>query len=810
MEIARALRKWMPRTDRQPQSVLPRKAKCTLARRSAEVSILLAVALLWSALTFATQYAYDGAGRLIATTSNDGNTATYTYDAAGNITHIERLTPGQLAVLSFSPAQGSPGDPVTILGAGFSTSASLDVVKFNGVSANVVSASATQLIVQVPNGASSGPISVAVSSSSAASAESFIVTAPPVITGLSPTVVDPGAPVTISGNHLSPVRGASVVSAYGYTLPISSSSDSQIVVMAPSLGGSGPVQVTTPYGQTTSTDFLVIAPSAVGAASITSASLLNTAGSAQSLSVSQQGHYGIFALQATVGQYLSVQLSSLTTTPAAGSLNFTVYSPTNSAVLSGSVSASTMSIHLPPISVSGTYLIAFHASSSSISAFQVTGALEANAALTPGTALPTSTTVAGQSKRFVFSGAPGQTFGVALTGLSLTPSTASYAWVGVVAPDGSTTLKQANCFATATPGCQLSVINLSSAGTYSVEIVPNGQAAMSGNVTVSPAITASLSPGSALPVSLSVPGVNGWVSFTVTAGQTVALSVTSLSTTPANQTVTGTVYNSSLTQVGGPLSSSAATGFTFNLTDLAAGTYSLLLVPSNAATASMQVSLATGLSATLPTDGTTTTQATTLPGQNGYLTFAGTAGQNIGIGITGLTLAPNPSTYAVFTVIAPNGTPLKGNNCFATFIPGCQISILNLPATGIYSLQIVPNGQGTVSANLTISQDVAATVSPSASVPLSLSVPGANGWVSFTVTAGQTVALSVTSLSTTPANQTVTGTVYNSSLTQVGGPLSSSAATGFTFNLTDLAAGTYSLLLVPSNAATASMQVGIR
>ena len=96
--------------------------------------------LLWtmclSSLAYAgVQYAYDSAGRLVQVVADDGSVAIYHYDAAGNITSIERLSAGQLALTTFAPTAGAPGTQVTLNGSGFSTTAAANAVSFNGSAA---------------------------------------------------------------------------------------------------------------------------------------------------------------------------------------------------------------------------------------------------------------------------------------------------------------------------------------------------------------------------------------------------------------------------------------------------------------------------------------------------------------------------------------------------------------------------------------------------------------------------------------------------------------------------------------------------
>jgi len=98
-------------------------------------------------------YLYDELGRLTGVIDAAGNAATYSYDAVGNILSIQRYSPSQVSVLSFTPGQGASGDSVTIYGTGFSATAGQNTVQFNGVPATVTSATQTQLVVSVPTGA---------------------------------------------------------------------------------------------------------------------------------------------------------------------------------------------------------------------------------------------------------------------------------------------------------------------------------------------------------------------------------------------------------------------------------------------------------------------------------------------------------------------------------------------------------------------------------------------------------------------------------------------------------------------------------
>jgi YD repeat-containing protein len=120
-----------------------------------------------------TTYIYDDNGRLHVVISPTGEAAVYEYDAAGNITSIRRLAAGTLAIFSFAPHEGVPGDQVTIVGSGFG--AGVSNVSFNGASATIVSVSGSRIVATVPAGATTGPITVTTPQGSVSTTTPFTI-----------------------------------------------------------------------------------------------------------------------------------------------------------------------------------------------------------------------------------------------------------------------------------------------------------------------------------------------------------------------------------------------------------------------------------------------------------------------------------------------------------------------------------------------------------------------------------------------------------------------------------------------------------
>jgi IPT/TIG domain len=84
---------------------------------------------------------------------------------------------------NFSPVKGAVGTTIIVTGMHFDTIPANNLVKFNGVTATVSQATATQLTVKVPVGAASGKVTATVNSLMATSATDFTVPLPLKLSG---------------------------------------------------------------------------------------------------------------------------------------------------------------------------------------------------------------------------------------------------------------------------------------------------------------------------------------------------------------------------------------------------------------------------------------------------------------------------------------------------------------------------------------------------------------------------------------------------------------------------------------------------
>lgn len=132
----------------------------------------------------------------------NGNTATSSSD-------FTVLAPPP-TITGFTPASGIVGTSVTISGTNFNDNVVDNVVKFNNTTATITSATSTQLIVTVPQDATTGTISVAVGTAIGTSTDNFTILAPTIIS-FSPNIGATGTSVIITGTNFSTTSANNIV-----------------------------------------------------------------------------------------------------------------------------------------------------------------------------------------------------------------------------------------------------------------------------------------------------------------------------------------------------------------------------------------------------------------------------------------------------------------------------------------------------------------------------------------------------------------------------------------------------------------------
>jgi len=191
---------------------------------------------------------------------------------------------------------------------------------------------------------------------------------------------------------------------------------------------------------------------------------------------------------------------------------------------------------------------------------------------------PTAFSTAGlsESARFRFTATAGQTLTVGLAGLAYTGTGSGSSALTVRTPSAGY-LPGVYCDPTIAAGdCRVVLPNLS-AGTYSVVIQPPPSVKMTGSIALSSDITGTLVPGTAQSITVSRDGQRAAYTFSGTTGSHVTVALSGVTTSPASQSLTlsvylpdGSYYNSTTT--------GSTSGANLDLASLpATGTYTVVV-----------------------------------------------------------------------------------------------------------------------------------------------------------------------------------------------------------------------------------------
>jgi hypothetical protein len=147
------------------------------------------------------------------------------------------------SITDFTPNHGAVGTSVTISGSNLKLGTTVPTVKFNGVAATPTSSSATSIVVPVPGGAQSGPISITTADGTDTTPTSFLL--PPGITSFTPIRALPGTAVTILGTNLNETTD---VSFAGVSASFTVVNKTNITTTVPVGTKTGSLTITTPAG----------------------------------------------------------------------------------------------------------------------------------------------------------------------------------------------------------------------------------------------------------------------------------------------------------------------------------------------------------------------------------------------------------------------------------------------------------------------------------------------------------------------------------------------------------------------------------
>jgi hypothetical protein len=191
--------------------------------------------------------------------------------------------------------------------------------------------------------------------------------------------------------------------------------------------------------------------------------------------------------------------------------------------------------------------------------------------------------------------------------------------------------------------------------------------------------------GAAVSASMTTPGQNGALTFSGTTGDRISLKGTSGLT----GYIVGCDVNVKIlkpdTSVLAADTCMEGSGFIDVQTLPATGTYTIIVDPVNQAVGSLTLQLYTvpaDTTGSVTIGGSAATVTLGTPGQNGTLTFAGSASQQVTVHMTANTFG-----WVTVKVLKPDGSTLTSALGFGSF----NLSTVTLPTTGTYAIVVDPS-----------------------------------------------------------------------------------------------------------------------
>ena len=444
----------------------------------------------------------------------------------------------------------------------------------------------------------------------------------PVVTSVSPAVVDPGDSVTIAGSNFRPGNRQTWVAINSTRAVVTAMTATSITATVPDYVTTGHVTVGTPFGRATSTDDLVVAPAPILTSEIASTTR-TTVGATTTATVGTAGKVALLVFDGHAGQRVTI-------TSTANSFSYVYLSllrPDGHVIIDRAGSSSDRFLDTVTLDDDGTYTVVVDPETTATGSVDVrvrdvppdvTGPLTLG-----GPAKAVNITTPGQNAALTFTGTAGQR--VTLTATSTTMN--DYVDYEIDAPNGT---RVYGSYVGVGSRNWSDAVTLPSAGTYTVKINPENQGV--GVVSfqlagVPPDITGTLTVGGATKaVTIPTAGQNAVLTFTGTAGQRVALTATSTTMNDYEdfeiRTPGGALVYASYVGVG-------SSTWSDRLVLPTAGTYTLKINPEDEGVGTVTYKLATvpaDVTGTMTVGGPAKAVNITAPGQNASADLRGHGG----------------------------------------------------------------------------------------------------------------------------------------------------------------------------------------
>jgi hypothetical protein len=517
-------------------------------------------------------------------------------------------------------------------------------------------------------------------------------------------------------------------------------------------------------------------------------------GSAVTVKIPNAGDKATATFTGTAGQRVSLDITNSTI----ASMKISLLKPNGAAVFTVSATRTAKYVDTNTLPVNGTYKLVVDPNLSNTG--KVTLKLynvppDASASMTVGAPGSTvTTTVPGQNAYFTFSGVAGHRLALSMTGVSISSGSLT-----LKNPD-DTVLKGPQAFATAPTF--IDPITLTQTGLYKLVLDPKGKA--KGSVTLTgydvPADTsAALSLGTPATGTTTVPGQRNNFTFTGTLNQRVSLSVLSSDFSGTVSLLKPDLSVLASTPVG------PAGGFLDTTVLPLAGTYTFVIDPSGAATGSLSFTaydVPADQTQAITAGGPAVTVTTTVPGQNGYLTFTGSVGQRVTVLVSNV----NGLNPAELNLLKPDNSPAIPGPVTVTS-SGAWMQTTTLTANGQYKILLDPQqyNVGTADVNLfTVPPDLSGSITPGTPLTVTTTAPGQNATYTFTGVLNQRVSLNLTGVTITSVKVSVLKPDGTNLIVKTVG-----ASGGFGEPVKLPVGGTYKVVVDPQSSYYGSVTVGL-
>ncbi len=600
-----------------------------------------------------------------------------------------------------------------------------------------------------------------------------------------------GATVKILGAGFNAVPAANVVKFDGTPAVVSAATPTQLTVSVPPGALSGPIAVTV-GGNTVASDDAFSVNAGDGPALTVSGFSPASGGAGTSVAISGAGFDAVAANNLVTLNDRPMLVTSVTgsqivaTVPAGATTgHFRVMTPT------GAATALEM-FFVPAAADADTSIFARANLAVDGSSYTVTG-------------MPS-----GKVAMFAFDGLAGQTLDLGVSGLSVSPNGTSGLSVMVFTPNGST-LGICTVYPPGSGGGGCSLATLPKTGTYTIRIAPSqgvtGASTFTATLSTELAGQLAVNAPSATLFSSTRPGQNATYAFSGAQGASYSL-VLSGATVPGGVGVS--IRSPGGVQLAtGSIAQGQSTPAVIDVANLpSSGTYSVLVDPYETSVGQVSLLLTANATGSLTIDGTGSAIAL-VAGQNARYTFSGNAGQGLSLGIASLTTTPAGGSVKV-NVLGPTGALLIACNGGSAYTSSGRCGLPLLPATGIYTVVLDPQGANAASATLLLSTDVVGTLTVDAPAPTTFlaNKVGLRSRYAFNGAAGTRYSIVLTNPSF-PGASTFQVTVLSPS----GGLISSGSVSVSNGGTLDLAAapvtGVYSVLIEPTGATTGQVSVRV-